>query len=112
MDVTGLLGVLVGIVVPTIGAIFAYGRLSQRVKDQTDDIDDLKKRVEKAEGAATEVAGLATAIEHMGDKFAGEVRHLVDKFATETSHTRSQLADIKEELRVVRAPSRARAAAR
>lgn len=105
MDLGTLLGVMIGALsfLGTVaGAIFAYGRLNERVKDHSSEIEELKGRVIKAEGAATQVSGLAQAVEHMADKFTTEIKHLVDTFAIETGHTRSQLSEIKDELRSVR----------
>lgn len=110
MDLGTLLGVVIGALsfLGTVaGAIYAYGRLNEQVKDHASEIGELKGRVEKAEGAATQVAGLAQAVEHVAEKFTTEIRHLVDTFAIETGHTRSQLTEIKDELRSVRSRSRA-----
>ena len=106
MDLGTILGVLVGIAVPTVGAVFAYGKLNQSVKDQGVEIDEVKVRVDRAEDAALRVGGLAQAVEHMGQQLAAEIKHVVSTFTIETGHTRAQLADIKEELRSVRTGKR------
>lgn len=84
------------------GAVKVYGQLSERVKDHTEELSDLRARVGRAEDSARQVQGLATAVEHMGERFADQIKHLVETFTIETGHTRQQLADIKDEVRHVR----------
>ena len=102
MSLAEIIGILVTIGLAAIGAIYAYGRLNERVKDHAEDLADLKERLARAETAAREVHGLAQAIEHMGSRFADQVKHLIETFSIENGHTRQQLADIKDEVRHVR----------
>lgn len=116
MSLAEILGILVTLALAAVGAIYAYGRLNERVKDHAEEIAEMKSRVGRAEDAARQVQGLATAVEHMGERFADQIKHLVETFTIETGHTRQQLADIKDEVRHVRqmappAPTRRRRAA-
>lgn len=108
---SAIIGAL-GFAATVAGAFVAYGRLNGKVEASATEIDDLKeeakilrREVEDAQRSARAVDGLAKAVEHMGERFADQIKHLVDTFAIETGHTRSQLADIKEELRSVRGVS-------
>ena len=104
MSVAELIGTIIGVLTfagSVAGAIYAYGRLNERVKDHSDEIAEMKSRVGRAEDAARQVQDLATAVEHMGERFADQIKHLVETFTIETGHTRQQLADIKDEVRHV-----------
>jgi gas vesicle protein len=111
MDFTGLIGVGVGIVVPTVGAIYAYGKLNERVKDHERRLGEQAEEIEQAQEAALAVKDLgqrlATAIEHVGERFAAEVKHLGERMSDRDEHVRTQLGDIKEQLRIVSRGKRA-----
>lgn len=109
MDVLSLLGVGVSILVPTVGGVLATGKLFQRVKDQEGDIADLKdalkaqrEDIDRAEAAAAQVAGLAAAIEHLTEKFTVGLNHIGELFRQNNEHVKTQLSDIKDELKHVR----------
>lgn len=105
MDLGTLLGVVIGALSfcgTVAGAIYAYGKMSERVKDNTGDIADLRKRVEKAEDAASQVSGLAQSIEHLTDKVGDSLKHIGDSFALEMGHMRAQMGDLRDELKHVR----------
>lgn len=122
MDLGTALGLLVGFLgfaATVAGAFVKIGELKRSVKANADEIAELKEEqrhnrteIEEAQRSARAVDGLAKAVEHMGERFADQIKHLVETFSIETGHTRSQLADIKEELRSVRsARSQARSRA-
>jgi cell division septum initiation protein DivIVA len=102
MDFATLATIAISIAVPAVGAFVAYGALRQTVKDQGAEIEELKTSVAKATDAATQVSGLAQAVEHMGQRFADQIKHLVDNMGLNNGHINSQLADIKEELKAFR----------
>jgi cell division septum initiation protein DivIVA len=107
MDLGSILGLIAGIGVPTIGGILACGKLLQMVKDHERELEELRKDVDQAQDSALKVSGLAAAVEHMGERFADQIRHLVDTMSLNNEHVKTQLADIKAELKSVRS-SRAR----
>ena len=94
-----LASIAVSIAVPAIGGLVAYGMLRQKVKDQGEEIEELKVSVNKAMDAATQVNGLAQAVEHMGQRFADQIKHLVETSSLSNAHVNAQLADIKDQLR-------------
>jgi hypothetical protein len=49
-----------------------------------------------------QMPALAQAIEHMGERFAASIQNLADRFGERDGHIKDQLADIKEEQRIVR----------
>lgn len=113
MDLGTLLGVLIGAATlggSILGAVYAYGQLNERVKDNAAEIEELKGRVVKAELAATQVSGLASSIEHMGERFTDQIKHLIERIALNDDHVRTQLSDIKDEVRALKGrPTRSRA---
>lgn len=102
MSPAEIIGALIGLLTfagSIAGVIYAYGQLNEKVKDHAAELIEMKSRVARAEDAARQVQGLATAVEHMGQRFADQIKHLVETFTIETGHTRQQLADIKDEVR-------------
>lgn len=105
-----LIGVLFGVVTvigSAVGVFIRIGEFKRTQQANSDEIEELKVRVDKAEDAATRLEGLAQAVEHMGSKLAGEIGHLIDKMQTNNEHVKAQLEDLKEEVRFVRSGSRA-----
>lgn len=103
-DWTGLGGLALGIA----GALVAYGQVlgqvktlrEQRATDQENlirEFTDLKGRVERAEAAATEVKGLAQAVEHMGERFSAELKHLAETMTMQLGHVREQMEGLKSD---------------
>lgn len=95
MDLGAIIGVITGLIVPTIGAVYAYGRLNQKVKDLGDDHKalgadqkELESRVTKVEAYAGDLAGLRQAIDNMGERFSRELEHVNTGFR-----------DLREDLR-------------
>lgn len=130
MDLGTLIGAIVGVLgfgATVAGAFVGYGKLNGKAEASASDIVDLKSEINEvkdefkdelksvramatdAQKSAQAVDGLAKAVEHMGQQLTSEIKHVISTFAIETGHTRSQLADIKEELRSVRS-AKARAA--
>lgn len=128
LEIIGAVVGVLGFCATVAGGFVGYGKLNGKVIAQETEINDLKRELSEfrdeckddlkhvrqvaaeAQKSAQAVDGLATAVEHLGERFVDQLKHLADTFAIETGHTRSQLADIKEELRSVRsAKSRARA---
>lgn len=103
MDLGTLLGLGLSAFTAIAGAIYAYGKLNERVKDNTAELEQMTKRVERAEDAATKVSGLASAVESMGQRFADRIEHLVQVMDLHNQNTREQLTEIKQELGHVRA---------
>jgi hypothetical protein len=113
----GAAGVLVTLGLAAIGFFVAWGKINQKVNDQASDIDDLKSalklqagEIDRAQDAAFKVGGLATAVEHMGQRFADQIKHLVDVMSLQNEHVRTELTDIKDQLKSVRTTPRERRA--
>lgn len=98
MDLGAIVGVLLTLVISGVGAVFAYGRLNERVKDNTEDIADLKIEVAKAADAAGQMKSLAQAIEHMGERFDDRLTNVGEA-----------VRELKEDIRSIRGPARRRA---
>ena len=104
MDIGTLLGLIVAAAVPIIGGIIFFGRLFQRVDGHDEEFAEVKSRLDKVEEAALQVGQLASAIEHLGQRVAGEIKHLVDSISVQNEHVKLQLGDIKEDIRNIKAP--------
>lgn len=117
MDIVALLGAMVPVVLAGLGVVVVLAKTIQRVGDQASDISDLKEAlrvqseaIDKAQDAALKVGGLATAVEHMGQRFADQIKHLVDVMSLQNDHVRTELTDIKDQLKTVRTTPRERRA--
>jgi archaellum component FlaC len=120
MDYIGIIGAVVGVLTLGGGVItffVTWGKINQRVDDQAADIEALGRRIEgqaddieRAQDAAFKVGGLATAVEHMGQRFADQIKHLVDVMSLQNEHVRTELTDIKDQLKTVRTAPRERRA--
>lgn len=111
MDIWTAIGAIIAAataVGSAIGVFVKIGEFKRSQQANTDEINELKVRVDKAEDAATRVGGLATAVEHMGQRLAGEIGHLIERMNLNNDHVKAQLDDLKEEVRFVRNGSRPR----
>lgn len=110
MDLGTLIGVMIAAVTAigsAVGVLVKIGEFKRTQQSNSDEIEELKVRVDRAEDGATRVEGLAHAVEHMGSKLAGEIGHLIERMNLNNDHIKAQLEDLKEEVRFVRSGSRA-----
>ena len=84
------------------GLLVTWGMVRQMVKGHEDRIEKAESRIDQLQIEGRQVPALAAAIEHMGDKFALAMQNLAERFGERDSHIKDQLADIKEEQRIVR----------
>lgn len=107
LDLAGMLGVLVGLVVPTVGAVMAYGKLTQKVTDHEERLDDHEQRLLEVEKTSVEIRSLGQTVENMTERFASEMRHLGEMFGTQHKALSDQLTDLRDEVRSSRRSRRA-----
>lgn len=98
-----VIGAVVGsAVLGGAGLLITWGMVRQMVKSQEERIQKAEDRIERLQSDGRQMPALAQAIEHMGEKFADGLKSLAERFGERDGHIKDQLADIKEEQRIVR----------
>jgi CRP-like cAMP-binding protein len=98
-----IIGAVVGsAVLGGAGLLVTWGMVRQMVKSQEERIQKAEDRIERLQSDGRQMPALAQAIEHMGEKFADGLKSLAERFGERDGHIKDQLADIKEEQRIVR----------
>jgi hypothetical protein len=98
-----VLGAIVGsAMLGGAGLLVTWGMVRQMIKGHDDRLQKAEDRIERLQNEARQMPALASAIEHMGEKFADGLKSLAERFGERDGHIKDQLADIKEEQRIVR----------
>jgi CRP-like cAMP-binding protein len=101
--VQDMLGAVVGsAMLGGAGLLVTWGMVRQMIKGHDDRLQKAEDRIERLQNEARQMPALASAIEHMGEKFADGLKSLAERFGERDGHIKDQLADIKEEQRIVR----------
>jgi len=84
------------------GLLVTWGMVRQMVKGHEARLEKAEARIDQLQVEGRQMPQLAQAIEHMGEKFADGLKSLAELFGERDGHIKDQLADIKEEQRIVR----------
>lgn len=104
MDLGTLLGLIVGLGVPLVGAILAVGKAFQKLKDHDEELADMKEtqdqhaaRIAEAEKVRSDVNGVAAAVKSLGDLFGEKLGNLADKLNGHNDNTSRRFDEMKRD---------------